>query len=689
MYPHADRNVTNVFNGKNPDTRYTKTCYSLCLYASHNTFHNLLTMMKHASRLDQIEAGLHLLDQGITVFDSDLKMVAWNKPFLELLDFPAPLAFVGADFESFIRYNAERGEYGEGDTEAQIRERVDAARDFQPHHFERIRPDGRILRIRGEPLPHRGFITLYTDITEQRRYETLIREQNTELEQRVAERTEALRRSESQMRLVTDTIPALIAYFDSNQIYRYANLGYCNWFNKTVDEVINNSIHNIIGVRAQDSVKHHIARALSGEQVTYEYAMIRNGEKVYGRSTLVPEIDTAGLVVGCFVLSFDITEQKRMQAALVQAQKMEAIGQLSSGIAHDFNNLLTIIVGNLSIMKEQADGNPAVLNLVEPALEAGKRGAQLVQRLLSFSRQQPLRPTVIDIRTLVEDLVPLLQRSLSSRIQLSLEFDNVPLIARIDAHQLENALLNLAVNARDAMPDGGHLRIQTRRQVLNESEAREYDVVEGSFVQIDVSDSGVGMEPEIVSRIFEPFFTTKDFGRGSGLGLSMIYGFVKQSGGGIRVSSEPDQGTTMSLVLPAHQETPEEQAPAGNPETRVARSGQLVLLVEDDPDVRQVIRNQLLDLGHPVLEADNAAHALELARNIPDIAIVLTDVIMPGSRNGREMAREVKTLRPGLHIVIMSGFEDLLKDNHSHVGEFASLNKPFTKRELAVALGQP
>lgn len=645
--------------------------------------------MNQTSRLDQIEAGLHLLDQGITVFDSDLKMVAWNEPFLRLLDFPAALASVGADFESFIRFNAERGEYGAGDIESQIRQRVDAARDFQPHSFERIRPDGRILRIRGEPLPHRGFITLYTDITEQRHFENLIQEQNSELERHVAQRTEALRRSEAQMRLITDTIPALIAYFDSNQIYRYANLGYCNWFNKTADEVVNNSIHNIIGIRAQDSVKHHIARALSGEQVTYEYAMMRNGEKVYGRSTLVPEIDTAGLIVGCFVLSFDITEQKRMQAALVQAQKMEAIGQLSSGIAHDFNNLLTIIVGNLSIMKEQADGNPAVLSLVDPALEAGKRGAQLVQRLLSFSRQQPLRPTIVNIQALIEDVVPLLQRSLSSRIQLSLEFSDEPLIARIDAHQLENALLNLAVNARDAMPDGGQLKIHVQRLEFSELNARAYDVIEGDYVQIDVSDTGVGMEAEILSRIFEPFFTTKDFGRGSGLGLSMIYGFVKQSGGGINVSSEPDQGTTMSLVLPVHQEIHEEQPLTGQTVTIGSRSGQLVLLVEDDPDVRQVIRNQLLDLGHPVLEADNAAHALELVRNITDITIVVTDVIMPGSRNGREMARDARALRPNLHIIIMSGFEVLLKDDHGNDDEFASLNKPFTKRELAIALGQP
>lgn len=664
--------------------------------------------MDNVSRLNQIEAGLHLLDQGITVFDENLKMVAWNEPFLHLLDFPASLAFIGADFESFIRYNAERGEYGEGDTEAQIKSRVDAARNSEPHDFERTRPDGRILRIRGEPLPHRGFITLYTDITNQRHYENLIREQNIDLEQRVAQRTqmleqantnlatasrknaeiaEALRRSEGQLRLITDAIPALIAYFDSSQTYRYANLGYCNWFNKSAEEIVGNSIHNIIGIRAQDSVKHHIARSLSGEQVTYEYAMIRNGERVYARSTLVPEFDRNGVVIGCFVLSFDITEQKRMQAALIQAQKMEAIGQLSSGIAHDFNNLLTIIVGNLSILKEQAGNNPVIENLVSPALDAGKRGAQLVQRLLSISRQQPLRPTIIDIKALIEDIAPLLQRSLSSRINLTISFSDEPLITRIDHHQLENALLNLAVNARDAMPDGGKLKIHAHRTTLADDESRKYDVSPGTFIQISVTDTGIGMEPEIQEKIFEPFFTTKDFGRGSGLGLSMIYGFVKQSGGGIAATSELNQGTTMSLVLPLHKEDSDELTAGKIAESAIDRSGQLVLLVEDDQDVRQVIRNQLLDLGHPVLEADNSAHALELIRNIDDIKIVLTDVIMPGSRSGREMAREAKHHRDNLHIVIMSGFEDLLKDSHSNSDAFICLRKPFTKHELVSALG--
>lgn len=662
-----------------------------------------------ASRLNQIEAGLDLLDQGLTVFDANLKLIAWNAPFLTLLEFPEELTFLGAPFESFIRYNAMRGEYGDGDIDSLIRTRVDAARNFQPHNFERTRPNGRIIRVRGEPLPNRGFITLYTDVTEQRHFERLIQEQNAELESRVTQRTllleevniglvkanqenlritEALRRSEGQLRLITDTIPALIAYFDGNRIYRYANRGYCEWFNKTVEEVVGESIDEIIGVRALDSVKHHIAQALSGEQVAYEYAMIRNGVKVHARSILVPEFNPDGIVVGCFVLSFDITEQKRLQAALIQAQKMEAIGQLSSGIAHDFNNLLTIIIGNLNLLIDKNSTNTELIELASPALDAGKRGAQLVQRLLSFSRQQPLKPKVIDVSTLVNDITPLLERSLPSRIKLSIEpMDSQPLVSLIDAHQLENALLNLVVNARDAISESGSIAIRIKNSALGDLDAQEFDVPPGNYVGLDVSDNGIGMEPDIVSRIFEPFFTTKDFGRGSGLGLSMTYGFVKQSGGGILVHSEPGQGTTISIVLPVYEDHPEEQTSGEFEIPIVRREGQLVLLVEDDAAVREIVRKQLMELGHPVIESTDAIEAMRLIKQVDDIAILLTDVIMPGSQNGREMARQAKSEKPSLHIVIMSGYEDLNK-SEMNAPAFTSLSKPFTKKQLASALGK-
>jgi PAS domain S-box-containing protein len=672
----------------------------------HRTMNHRLPL--EASRLNQIEAGLDLLDQGITVFDANLKLIAWNKPFLELLEFPAELTYLGADFDAFIRFNALRGEYGEGDIDVLIQSRVSAAKNFQPHCFERMRPNGRIIRVHGEPLPDRGFITLYTDITEQRRFEKVIQDQNSELEQRVTQRTslleqvnkglvdannenlritEALRRSEGQLRLITDTIPALIAYFDGNRIYRYANRGYCEWFNKSVEEVVGESIDDIIGVRALESVKHHIAQALSGEQVSYEYAMLQNGIKVHARSILVPEFNPEGIVIGCFVLSFDITEQKRLQAALIQAQKMEAIGQLSSGIAHDFNNLLTIIIGNLNLLVDKTANDPELRELAIPAIDAGKRGAQLIQRLLSFSRQQPLKPKVIDIKSLIQDITPLLDRSLPSRIKLEISLGPIALVALIDAHQLENALLNLVVNARDAIADSGSIQINASISELDESDAQELDVQVGKYIKIQVKDDGIGMEQEIVSRIFEPFFTTKDFGRGSGLGLAMTYGFVKQSGGGILVQSDPGNGTMLTIVLPSYEASLEETWPNEPEQPDVRRDGQLVLLVEDDAAVREVVRKQLMELGHPVIEAVNATEAIKLISQVQDIAIVLTDVIMPGSQTGREMAISAIEQKPHLHIVIMSGYEDLTK-SESDTRNFTNLSKPFTKKQLASALGK-
>ncbi|BBU69721.1 hypothetical protein ICHIJ1_10150 [Fluviibacter phosphoraccumulans] len=367
---------------------------------------------------------------------------------------------------------------------------------------------------------------------------------------------------------------------------------------------------------------------------------------------------------------------------------MEAIGQLSSGIAHDFNNLLTIIIGNLNLLIDKNPTNTELIELASPALDAGKRGAQLIQRLLSFSRQQPLKPKVIDVSTLVADITPLLERSLPSRIKLAIESKGgQPLIARIDAHQLENALLNLIVNARDAISESGLIVIRTDTKILNDTEAQEFDVPAGSFISLDISDNGFGMEPDIVSRIFEPFFTTKDFGRGSGLGLSMTYGFVKQSGGGILVRSEPGQGTTITIVLPIHQDYPEEQVIGESEQPTIRREGQLVLLVEDDAAVREIVRKQLMELGHPVIESTNASEAMRLINQVADISILLTDVIMPGSQNGRELAQEAKIRKPSLHVIIMSGFEDL---NKSEINRptFTSLSKPFTKKQLAFALGK-
>ena len=655
-----------------------------------------------AQRHEMLQAGLDLLDQGITVFDAGLRLVAWNQPFLELLDFPAKMAQVGMPFERFIRYNAERGEYGPGDREAQIAERVNAAANFAPHLTERQRPNGRVLMLRGEPLADRGFVTLYTDITEQRYIENLTEHQNIQLDEQVRRRTAqlenananltrangensriaaALRRSEERLRLINDTIPILIGYVDHNEVYQYANKGYSDWYGHPEDGVTGRAVREVIGEYVYGQVRENVRKALSGQQVSYEYQMQRQGQNVFARSTLVPETLPEGNTLGFFVFSHEITEQKRMEAALVQAQKMEAIGQLTGGLAHDFNNLLTVVIGNLAALQDHRPDDAEVNEFVEPALQSARRGVQLIRRLLTFSRQQPLEPQAVDIGHLISGLSKLVRRSLPESITISTDLASASIHALVDPGQLESALLNFAINARDAMPDGGRLHIAARPVELL-SNADGFDVPPGSYAMIEVGDNGTGMDSATLARVYEPFFTTKRFGLGSGLGLSMAYGFVKQSGGGIAIQSQPGQGTTVLMVLPLT--TPEPDADRPDDDAPLTHGGELVLLVEDEPNVRRVVRQQLIDLGYPVIEAENGAQAFTMIEQIPDIAIVVSDVVMPGGLNGRQLAEQMLIHHPRMRIVLMSGYSD--EDEEDVTCALPILAKPFVRQDLARAL---
>ena len=655
-----------------------------------------------SQRYDMLQAGLDLLDQGITVFDGDLRLVAWNRTFLDLLEFPDQLAYVGAPFEGFIRFNAERGEYGPGDKEIQIAQRVAAARNFAPHVTERQRPNGKVLLLRGEPLPHCGFVTLYSDVTEQRYIEHLTEHQNIQLEERVRRRTAqlentfanlrkaneeneriaaALRRSEARLRLINDTIPILIGYVDKDEVYRYANKGYSDWYGHPEGGVTDRGVLDVIGPEVYGQVKDSVKRALSGQQVTYEYQMQRQGQTVHAQSTLVPEISAEGETLGFFVFSHDITEQKRMQAALLQAQKMEAIGQLTGGLAHDFNNLLTVVIGNLAALQDHRPDDAELNEFVEPALQSARRGVQLIKRLLTFSRQQPLEPQVVDIGQLIGSLAKLVRRSLPESISVSTDLGGASIHTLVDPGQLESALLNFALNSRDAMPQGGRLHIAARAVELD-ADAAAFDVKPGRYVLIEVADNGCGMDAETLARACEPFFTTKRLGLGSGLGLAMAYGFAKQSGGGVTIHSQPGQGTTVLLVLP--QAIPEPEANLPGEDSDLPHGGELVLLVEDEPNVRRVVRQQLIDLGHPVIEAENGRQALDMIDQILDIAIVVSDVIMPGGLNGRQLAETVLERHPAMRIVLMSGYTDEAAAEGAN--DLPVLAKPFVRQDLAGAL---
>ena len=506
----------------------------------------------------------------------------------------------------------------------------------------------------------------------------------------------ALSHSELRLRQITDTIPAHIGYFDRDWVFRYGNRRYAQWFGTSTEHVKDRPILEVIGPHVFAQVEDKVRRALAGEEVTYEYSMTGpGGEMLYARSTLVPDFGPDGEVIGCYVHAVDVTEQRRTQRALAQAQKMEAIGQLTGGLAHDFNNMLTVVMGNLQGLVAALGEHPAVAEYVEPALAAAEGGAGLIRRLLAFSRQQPIVPVVVEVNELVLDMARMIRRSLPSMIKVSTASRDVDLRALVDPNQLESALLNLALNARDAMPNGGELRIECSLECIEGAAAADLELPPGCYVQITVADNGTGMDGATLARVFEPFFTTKKFGLGSGLGMAMVYGFIKQSGGGVRIRSRQAVGTTVSLLLP---QAPRDEAVVGGEDAARARhagvappaparalEGRLVLLVEDDDKVRDVVRKQLSALGCAVLEAESGHEAADMVENIPAIALVLSDIVMPGGMDGRALARFVRRFRPEVPVVLMSGYADKAMAGREDA-DMPVLGKPFTQERLIEVL---
>lgn len=646
----------------------------------------LQTASERIKRFELLQAGLDLIDQGFTLIDGELRLVAWNCAFLQLLDFPAEMAYFGAPFDSFIRYNALRGDYGPGDPETQVRERVDRARSLVPHDLERARPGGQSLRIRGFPVPGIGFVTLYSDITAQKAAAALISNHEAELAARIDERTAELRRSEAQLRLITDSVPALIAYVDSTRKYRYVNRGYREWFGLDLDLPQAISAREFLGATTYESIRSHVSRAFDGEATTFEYEITRiDGTTVRVRTSLIPDAGRDGVVVGCFELTFDITEQLRAQQLVLKAQKMEALGQLTGGLAHDFNNLLTVVIGNLGLLAQEHPDSPVVEEYVAPALQAARRGVDVIKRLLSFSRRQPLAPRAVNVAAVVVNVSRIVTRSMPESLQLEVRGGPDPIWAWVDASELDNALLNLLLNARDATAGNGHVLVRAEAASLDEDAAHQLHIEAGAYVRLDITDNGCGMDSTTLSRVFEPFFTTKPVGSGTGLGMAMVYGFATQSGGAVNVVSAPDEGATVTLWLPACPAPDEDEVEFGAEGLSTAQQNGLALLVEDDAGVRRVVRRNLLDLGFTVLEAENGHEAREMLERTTGIVLLLSDVGMPAGVDGPTLAREARDVFLVPQVVLMSGHAP----SSIKSGEVTMLRKPFSKAQLAAALRLP
>jgi PAS domain S-box-containing protein len=393
---------------------------------------------------------------------------------------------------------------------------------------------------------------------------------------------------------------------------------------------------------------------------------------------------------GISVYFRDITGQMETEEKLQQAQKLKAIGQLTGGIAHDFNNLLTVILGNSDLLAEHLHDNVALLPFAEMTRSAAERGAELTQRLLAFARRQPLDPKVVDINKLICGFEGLLRRTLGEQIGIELVQGAGLWRANIDAPQLESALLNLAINARDAMPSGGRLTVETMNAYIDDDYAALHEEVQtGQYVLIAVSDTGSGIPKDVMTRVFEPFFTTKDVGKGSGLGLSMIYGFVKQSGGHVKIYSELGEGTVVKLYLPRAPEDAQSDALGRAEPLEPPRGREVVLLVEDDDMVRSHVKTQLQDLGYSVIEANGGQDAIAAFARAPRIDLLFTDIVMPGGVNGRKLADQLRETAPDLKVLFMSGYTENAIVHHGRLdaGVFL-LNKPFRKQDLARKIRQ-
>ncbi|WP_334162192.1 response regulator [Phenylobacterium sp.] len=425
-----------------------------------------------------------------------------------------------------------------------------------------------------------------------------------------------------------------------------------------------------------------VQTALRGRRRQYEardrLQAIREAEELLERRV---EERTAELASANSQLAGQIAERERMESALRQSQRLEAVGQLTSGVAHDFNNLLMVVLGNIRQM-QKTEADPARLRRLEMIGQAAERGAQLTAQMLAFSRRQKLEPRVVDLNETVAGMHDLLQSTMGGSVRIETRLQPDLWASMIDPTQIELAILNLAINARDAMEVGGDLRVETANVTVGPPERPE-DPPAGEFVVVSVTDTGSGMTEEVRGKVFEPFFTTKEVGKGSGLGLAQVYGFAKQSGGGVRIETVPGEGTAVRIYLPRATGQRPDAAAAPAAEPHIAPRNVRVLVVDDDSAVREVTAGILGDLGYGVIEAGSGGAALDVLDREPGVDLVLLDFAMPGM-NGAEVAREARARRPDVPILFVTGYADTAALEEA--GEDGILRKPYLERDLAAKL---
>jgi PAS domain S-box-containing protein len=521
------------------------------------------------------------------------------------------------------------------------------------------------------------------------------------------------------LRIVALAADAIIC-IDQNQRITLFNHGAENAFGYSAEDVLGKSLDILIPDRFRQGHGQHVRGFSGGQEAARHmgdrqaiYALRRNGEEFPAEATISKT--GAGTDAVMTVILRDISQQmhirdqlekmvaertqaleaeiirrEQAQAQLVKVQRLEAFGQLTGGVAHDFNNLLTVIGGNLELLKDRL---PEAVHTkpLNRAIDAVAMGARLTQRLLSFARRSQLEPEILDLNAEVLAVVDLLRRTLGESITISTVLAPDLWRVRADPSQIENAILNMAINARDAMPDGGKLIIETFNIEIDESfpkSSQGETFTPGAYVGVSLSDTGSGMTPEVLARAFEPFFTTKEQGKGTGLGLASIYGFVRQSGGYLTIYSEVRKGTVVNVYLPRSSAAGEDRRLVTDGRSIDATSGSRILVVEDNPDVRETTIDRLEALGYEVVSCASAAAAMKILESGDDFALVFSDVVMPGGQSGLDLANWVREHRPGLPILLTSGFTEELVQADAGSNPPPVLRKPYGSAALAAAIGK-
>ncbi|MGH1353656.1 MAG: PAS-domain containing protein [Thalassovita sp.] len=618
-------------------------------------------------------AGLNLIQQALSIYDNELKLVVCNRRFREMFDLPEELVTPGADFEDTIRFLTQRGEYGDPtDGDQVVQQRVEQALAFAPHYLERTRSNGQRISIEGSPLPQGGWVTVYTDITRIKKQEELLRARSEELTDKVLAYAEELstanrklestisaleetKRSlteiEARTRLTTEMMPAHIAHVGLDRCYTYSNRRLSSVMPGRPQDIMGMFIGDALGEAAFDAIKPHLYAAFGGTASVFEFNDEQSSRRI--RVSFTPDLTHSGSkVAGVYIMSMDVTEETQARAALQQTRRREMAAQLTSGLAHDFSNLLTIILGSQSRLQKMDLPAPA-RELVSATLSAAQRGGTLLNRLADITGARDWNPQPASLSALLRDMKTLALPALPDTIRLHINnlvrVDNLML----DTGMLQDSLLNLILNARDACEGKGKITLTV-------------SPVQGTWVEFAVMDDGPGFSENALENALQPFFTTKG-GEGSGLGLAMVYDMTKLAGGRVRLGNTEDGGQVI-LRLPLRVMD------------AVTEPG-LVLLVEDSPDLRTGIREMLTDLGHTVIEASSAEEALVLQSELPEITRILSDISLAGTMTGVDFMRALPNGHPPCYLMTsLAPDHDLFR---AATQLAPVLPKPFTEAQLA------